>query len=66
MFNDRFFDEHGLKVVYSDFEPTPEKARELAETRQSIAEGRAKLYGLEEVTHELGIASPICWTGRTG
>ncbi|MBL7183899.1 MAG: hypothetical protein ISS50_05555 [Anaerolineae bacterium] len=50
-----FIDEHGLKVVYSDYEPTPEKARELAETRQSIAEGRAKLYGLEEVIHELGL-----------
>jgi len=50
-----FIDEHGLKVVYSDYEPTPEKARELAETRQRIAEGRAKLYPLEEVTRELGL-----------
>jgi hypothetical protein len=41
-----FIDEHGLKVVYSDYEPTPEKARELAETRKKIAEGRAKLYPL--------------------
>jgi len=43
-----FIDEHGLKVVYSDYEPTPEKARGLAETRQRIAEGKAKLYSLEE------------------
>ncbi|MGA9349115.1 MAG: hypothetical protein WBW48_09960 [Anaerolineae bacterium] len=50
-----FIDEHGLKVVYSDYEPTPEKAKELAETRQRIAEGRAKLYTLEEVTRELGL-----------
>lgn len=50
-----FIDEHGGKVVYSDYEPTPEKARELAETRQRIAEGRAKLYTLEEVTRELGL-----------
>lgn len=50
-----FIDEHGVKVVYSDYEPTPQKARELAETRQRIAEGRAKLYTLEEVTRELGL-----------
>ena len=50
-----FVDEHGLKVVYSDYEPTPKKTRELAETRQRIAEGRAKLYALEEVTRELGL-----------
>ena len=50
-----FIDEHGLKAVYSDYEPTPEKARELAETRQRIAEGKAKLYSLEEVTRELGL-----------
>ncbi len=50
-----YIDEHGLKVVYSDYEPTPEKARELAETRQRIAEGRAKLYSLEEVIRELGL-----------
>jgi hypothetical protein len=50
-----FIDEHGLKVVYSDYEPTPQKARELAETRQRIAEGKAKLYALEEVTRELGL-----------
>lgn len=50
-----FLDEHGLKVVYSDYEPTPEKARELAETRKRIAEGRAKLYSLEEVAQELGL-----------
>ncbi|HID87626.1 MAG TPA: hypothetical protein EYP55_09670 [Anaerolineae bacterium] len=50
-----FIDEQGLKVVYSDYEPTPEKARELAETRNRIAEGRAKLYSLEEVGQELGL-----------
>ena len=50
-----FIDEHGLRVVYSDCEPTPEKARELAETRKRIAEGKAKLYSLEEVAQELGL-----------
>lgn len=50
-----FIGEHGLKVVYSDYEPTPEKARELAEARQRIAEGRARLYGLDEVSRELGV-----------
>jgi hypothetical protein len=50
-----FIDEHGVKVVYSDYEPTPEKARELAEARQRIAEGKAKLYSLEEVAQELGL-----------
>lgn len=29
-----FINEHGLKVVYSDYEPTPEKARQLAEARR--------------------------------
>ena len=50
-----FIDEHGIKVVYSDYEPTPKKARELTEVRKRIAEGRAKLYSLEEVTQELGL-----------
>jgi hypothetical protein len=50
-----FIDEHGLKVVYSDYEPTPEKAKELTETRKRIAEGKAKLYNLEEVARELGL-----------
>ena len=50
-----FLDEHGLRVVYSDYEPTPEKARELAAARKRIAEGRAKLHSLEEVTQELGL-----------
>lgn len=53
-----FIDEHGLKVVYSDYEPTPEKAKELAETRKRIAEGKAKLYNLEEVARELGLEEP--------
>lgn len=50
-----FIDEHGLKVVYSDYEPTLERSRELAETRKRIAEGKAKLYSLEEVIRELGL-----------
>ena len=50
-----FIDEHGLKVVYSDYQPTPEKARELAQTRKRIAEGKANLYRLEEVAQELGL-----------
>ncbi len=50
-----FIDEHGLRVVYSDYEPVPEKARELAEIRKRIAEGKAKCYSLEEVAHELGL-----------
>jgi hypothetical protein len=50
-----FIDEHGLRIVYSDYEPTPEKAGELADTRKRIAEGRAKLYSLEEVAQELGL-----------
>ena len=50
-----FIDEHGLEVVYSDYEPTPQKSRELTETRKKIAEGGAKLYNLEEVTQELGL-----------
>lgn len=50
-----FIDEHGLKVVYSDYEPTPEKTRELAESRKRIAEGTARLYNLEEVARELGL-----------
>lgn len=29
-----FIDEHGLRVFYSDWEPTPEKAKELEEIRQ--------------------------------
>ena len=48
-----FIDEHGLKVVYSDYEPTPQKARELAETRQRIAEGKAELYSLKEIVAPL-------------
>ena len=50
-----FMDEQGLRVVYSDYEPTPEKARELAAARKRIAEGRANLHILEEVTRELGL-----------
>ncbi len=50
-----FIDEHGFKVVYSDYEPIPQKSRELTETRKRIAEGRAKLYSLEEVARELGL-----------
>jgi hypothetical protein len=50
-----FMDEQGVRVVYSDYEPTPEKARELAETGRRIAEGKAKLYSLEGVAQELGL-----------
>jgi len=50
-----FINEHGLKVIYSDYEPTPEKANQLAGTRKRIAEGRTRLYGLEQVAQELGL-----------
>ena len=50
-----FIDEHGLKVVYSDYEPVPEKAQELAEARQRIAEGKAEWYSLKEVARELDL-----------
>jgi len=50
-----FVDERGLKVVYSDYEPTPQKSRELTETRKRIAEGGTRLYNLENVARELGL-----------
>ncbi len=51
--NAYFFDEQGYKCFYSDWVPTPEKARELEEARREIAEG--KVHRLEDVIKELGL-----------
>ena len=51
--NAYFFDEQGWRCFYSDWEPTPEKARELDEARRQIAEG--KVHRLEDVIKELGL-----------
>lgn len=51
--NAYYIDEHGFKVYYSDYEPTPEKARDLEEARREIAEG--KTQRLEDVITELGL-----------
>ena len=51
--NAHFFDEQGFKAVYCDYEPTPEKARELDEARKQIAEG--KVHRLEDVIERLGL-----------
>jgi hypothetical protein len=51
--NAYFFDEQGWRCLYSDWEPTPEKARELDEARRQIAEG--KVHRLEDVIKELGL-----------
>ncbi|TEU21976.1 MAG: hypothetical protein E3J21_01005 [Anaerolineales bacterium] len=51
--NAYFFDEQGWRCSYSDWEPTPEKARELDEARRQIAEG--KVHRLEDVIKELGL-----------
>ena len=51
--NAYFFDEQGWRCFYSDWEPTPEKARELDEARRQIAEG--KVHRLEDVVKELGL-----------
>lgn len=51
--NAYFFDEQGFKAVYCDYEPTPEKARELDEARKQIAEG--KVHRLEDVIERLGL-----------
>ncbi len=48
-----FIDPHGLKVYYGDYEPTPEKARELEEIRREIAEGQ--VVDAEEAFKELGL-----------
>lgn len=42
-----YLDEHGFKVCYSDWEPTPEKARELEEAKKEPT------VPLEEVRAEL-------------
>lgn len=48
-----FIDEHGFKVLYSDWVPTPEKARELEEARREIAAG--EVVDGEEVFREMGL-----------
>jgi hypothetical protein len=48
-----FIDEHGFKVYYSDYEPTPEKARDLEKARREIAE--EKTHRFEDVIAELGL-----------
>jgi hypothetical protein len=51
--NAYFFDEQGSKAVYCDYEPTPEKAKELDEVRKQIAEG--KVHRLKDVIERLGL-----------
>jgi predicted HTH domain antitoxin len=51
--NAYFFDEQGFRAIYCDYEPTPEKARELDEARKQIAEG--KVHSLEDVIERLGL-----------
>jgi hypothetical protein len=51
--NAYFFDEQGWRCFYSDWEPTPEKARELDEARRQIAEGN--VHRLKDVIKELGL-----------
>jgi hypothetical protein len=53
-----FIDEQGYKAFYSDWEPTPEYAKELDEARREIAEG--KVYSFEEVVKELGLGAYRC------
>jgi len=48
-----YLDEHGFKICYSDWEPTPEKAQELREARRQIVHGET--YRLEDVIKELGL-----------
>ncbi|TEU19407.1 MAG: hypothetical protein E3J21_03875 [Anaerolineales bacterium] len=48
-----FINEHGFKVLYSDWVPTPEKARELEEARRQITAG--EVVDGEEVFRELGL-----------
>ena len=48
-----FIDPHGFKVYYSDYEPTPEKAKELEKVRREIAEGQ--VVDAEEALKELGL-----------
>lgn len=51
--NAYFIDPHGFKVFYSDYEPTPEKAKELEEIRREIAEGQ--VVDGEKAFEELGL-----------
>jgi hypothetical protein len=51
--NAYYIDRHGFKTFYSDYEPTPEKARELEEIRREIAEGQ--VVDAEAVFKELGL-----------
>ena len=48
-----FIDKHGLKVCYSDYEPTPEKAKELKEARKQIAAGQVRDF--EVACRDLGL-----------
>ena len=57
-----FIDEQGYKAFYSDWEPTPEYAKELEEARREIAEG--KVCPFEDVVKELGLGGSSC-TKRT-
>jgi hypothetical protein len=51
--NAYFFDEQGFRAIYCDYEPTPEKAKELDKARKQIAEG--KVHRLEDVIERLGL-----------
>ncbi len=53
----RFIDEQGYIAFYSDWEPTPEKAKELDEIKQEIAEG--DIYDFDEVVKELGLSPDV-------
>ncbi len=53
----RFIDEQGYIAFYSDWEPTPEKARELAEIKQEIADG--DVHDFDEVVKELGLSPDV-------
>jgi len=48
-----YLDEHGLKVTYSDWEPTPEKEKELEEARRQAVEGKTVRW--QKVAQELGL-----------
>ncbi len=53
----RFIDEGSWRCFYSDYEPTPEKAKELDKARKQIAEG--KVHRLEDVIERLGLEDCI-------
>jgi hypothetical protein len=46
-------DEQRFRAIYCDYEPTPEKAKELNEARKQIVEG--KVHRLEDVIERLGL-----------